>query len=301
MRQDLPRIDCDEKRGMLWAMKRAFIVGLGYTGEALARRLMSDGVEVFGLRASPGVASDRIPTRVLDLRAATIPELPEAEDAVVYYMVPTLFRALDEKTRPHLGPPSRFLGALERHRPRALVYLSSTSVYGDREGAWVDELTPVNPGSPWGRMRLDLEALFGGWAEARGLPACVVRLPEIYGPGRGPIERLRKGYTLRFPDRWSNRIHVEDLVRVLDELGRRPGPGLLLCSDDLPAQSQVIYDLAASLLGSGPVLRSEEPALDANRLSLLRDSKRCDNQRLRRFLDGPLRYPTFREGLPACL
>ena len=161
-------------------MERALIIGCGYVGAALAPRLRDAGVEVSGTSASGGPGLLR-----LDLTAPDSgPELA-AEGAVVYYMVSTLARRYDAEARPHLRPLERCLAALERQAPAGLVYLSSTSVYGDQGGAWIDEQTPTAPQTPWGRMRVELEQRFWDFGAARGLPACVVRLPEIYGPGRG--------------------------------------------------------------------------------------------------------------------
>jgi nucleoside-diphosphate-sugar epimerase len=287
--------------------ERAFIVGCGYVGKALAAQLRAAGVAVAGTSASgeaaiPGVAIARVDLRAppaggLDFGAA-------AEGAVVYYLVATLARQLDA-ARTHLGPLDAALAALARRPLAGIVYLSSTTVYGDRCGAWVDEKSPTAPDSPWGEMRVDLERRVREWGTAHATPACVVRVPEIYGPGRGPVARLRANpgrYTLRHADRFASRIHLDDLVTVLEELGRRLEPALLLACDDEPARSGEVYTLAARLLGLPAVPRAvgEEPA-DPNLRALARDSKRCSNARLRAWLGRPLRYPTYREGLPATL
>lgn len=292
-------------------MKRALIIGCGYTGSVLARRLLRRGVAVCGTSLSGPGAPQPLPdgaawtSLALDLiHPPASLSLPQAEGAVVYYMVSTLHRRHDPLARPHLDPPRAVLAALERHRPAGLVYLSSTSVYGDQQGGWVDEQTPVAPASPWARMRVEIEALLRERCRQRRLPLCVARLPEIYGPGRGPLARLRKGYRLRYPDRYSNRIHVEDLAMVLDRLGRAlaagaPAPELLLISDGHPARSDEVYRHAAALLGVDPPPLSDEDVGDPNRRGLMQESKRCDNTLLRRFLDAPLAYPDYRVGLPA--
>lgn len=284
--------------------QRALIIGCGYTGRELARRLLARGVSVEGTSlggGDPGVPGLRL--RALDLRAPP-PDLSfgaAAEGAVVYYLVSTLHRAHDPSARPHLAPLEAVLAALGR-APAALIYLSSTSVYGDRAGGGVDEETPPAPESPWGWMRADLERHAWQWGRARGVPACVLRVPEIYGPGRGPIARLRAGGVVRYPERFSNRIHLDDLVEILVELGARREPELLLACDDEPARSGEVYALAARLLGLREVpLGAERECADPNLLSLQRDSKRCSNARLRAWLGRPLRYPSYREGLPATL
>ena len=278
-------------------MRKAFILGCGYTGMVLAHRLKAAGVEVAGTRAGGESGEVGIPLQPLDLRLGPAPPLSRAGGAVVYYMIPTGHRVYDAEGLPHLGLMDNALAGLAGQPIEGVIYLSSTSVYGDVEGAWVDENTEPAPRSPWGRMRLDLERRVERFGRERGVPACVVRLPEIYGPGRGPVARLRKGYTLRFPHRYSNRIHVDDLALVLDELGRRLSPSLLLVSDGHPATSAEVYDHAASLLGSGPVPRGGEVTGDENRRALLSESKRCRADVLMSWLGRELKYPSYKDGL----
>lgn len=282
-------------------MNRALIIGCGYTGQTLARRLLEASVAVTGTSVSgPGVPG--VAWVGLDLKAHAAPDLPAADGAVVYFMVPPLTRVHDPQQRAHMVPLEAALRGLEGRAVQALVYLSSTSVYGDAAGAWVDEQTPPAPLSPWGRMRVELEQRIWAHGQQTDTPCCVVRLPEIYGPGRGPVARLRKGYTLRYPLRYTNRIHVDDLALVLHELGRRPPPRLLLVADGHPATAREVYQHAATLLGLGPVPESEgERELDPNRLGLASESKRCRTHRLMQWLGRPLRYPTHVEGLPTTL
>ncbi len=280
-------------------MRRALIVGLGYTGQQLARGLLAEGIPVSGTCTGPAGPDAPCEVLPLDLLRPEALDLPGAAGAVVYYLVPTLFRRYEPGARPHLAPLRRLLAAVAPHGVRGLVYLSSTSVYGDTGGGWVDEQTPVAPQTPWARMRVELEQEVWSFGQRQGLPACVVRCPEIYGPGRGPVARLRAGYVLRFPHRYSNRIHVQDLAAVLSALGRRLQPPLLLAADDLPATSAEVYGHAAALLGRGEVPTGPADGGDENRLGLLSESKRCCNRQLRAWLGRPLCYPTYREGLAA--
>lgn len=279
-------------------MNRALIIGFGYTGEALARRLLQAGIPVAGTSLEGRTHGlSEVSVRAVDLKQSEPLDFPESSGAVVYYMVSTLGRVYDAETRPHMAPLEAALRGLRD--PRALIYLSSTSVYGDTGGDWVDEQTPPAPVSPWARMRVELERRVWSWGAQRHVPACVVRLPEIYGPGRGPLARLRGGsYTLRFPRRYSNRIHIHDLVTVLHHLGQRPDQPLLLASDGHPATTEEVYTLAARLLGMGQVPLGETAEVDLNRLSLLSESKRCCNRQLRAWLGEDLKYPSYREGLP---
>jgi nucleoside-diphosphate-sugar epimerase len=279
-------------------MDRALIIGCGYTGSVLARRLAARGVQVNATTAS-GDSIPGVDVIALDLLAKSLPPLPGARGAVVYYMAPTLARSYEGQ--PHLLPMRRLLGALRREAIAGIIYLSSTSVYGDRGGDWIDESSAPAPASPWGKMRLELEQEVLEHGRATGTPACALRLPEIYGPRRGPLQRLRSGYVLRCPERFSNRIYVDDLVLVLEQMGERLDRKLLLVSDDLPVRSREVYSYAAHLLGMPGVPEGGPPAGDANRRALVTESKRCRNTRLKQWLDAPLRYPTFREGLEAQL
>ena len=300
---------------------KALIIGCGYTGARLARRLIAAGAEVTGTDTASGpraVDAPGLRWQELDLLDDGPLELPAAADAVVYYMVSTLARR--DEGKPHLPPFERCLAALSRQPLRGLVYLSSTSVYGDRQGDWVDEGSSVSPGSPWGRMRVELEQAVWRFGAERRVPACVARLPEIYGPGRGPVARLRRGHVVRAPERFSNRIHIDDLVMTLDQLGRDLDPPLLLVSDDEPAPTLDVYRFAAAQLGlgedavqveTGDVEADQDPSLsapsglsplvDPNRRGLVTESKRCCNRRLRSWLRQPLRHPTYRDGITAIL
>ena len=283
-------------------MRKAFILGYGYTGQVLAQRLVRMGVATAGTRAEGEIdQGEPVHVRRLDLRAGTAPPLTEAAGAVVYYMIPTGYRAYDPVRRPHLELMDNALAGLAGQPIQGLIYLSSTSVYGDPEGGWVDEQTRPAPRSPWGHMRLELELHLQRFGQQQGVPTCVVRLPEIYGPGRGPVARLRKGYTLRYPHRFSNRIHVEDLARVLVRLGQRLDPPLLLVSDGNPATSAEVYDHAARLLGMEGVPRGDDDTVDENRRALLSESKRCLAELLMSWLGEPLKFPDYREGLKATM
>ncbi len=281
-------------------MHHALIIGCGYTGVALAKKLQARGVQVDATGLT-GAQVEGVHIRAMDLRRPEALDFSGAEQAVVYYLVSTLERRYDPQSKPHLQPLEAALTALKPHPISGLIYLSSTSVYGDQQGGWVDEETPPAPSSPWGQMRLDLEQRVAEYGDKRSIPACVVRSPEIYGPRRGPVARLREGYALRFPHRHTNRIHVEDLSEVLAELGERLDLPLLLAADGCTDTAEEVYTYAASLLGMTEVPRSHREIRDPNRLGLARDSKRCRNHKLLHWLGRPLRYPSYIEGLPHTL
>lgn len=182
-------------------------------------------------------------------------------------------------------------------------YLSTTGVYGDQQGGWVDEETPLTPATQRGKMRLEAEA---EWRAIPGLPLHIFRLAGIYGPGRGPFEKVRDGTARRIvkPGQVFSRIHVEDIAQVLEASIRQPEPGAVynVCDDD-PAPPQDVIGYAAELLGLPP---PEEVAFDAADMtpmarSFYAESKRVSNARIKTDLGVRLIYPDYRTGLRALL
>ncbi|RMG50406.1 MAG: SDR family NAD(P)-dependent oxidoreductase, partial [Gammaproteobacteria bacterium] len=180
-------------------------------------------------------------------------------------------------------------------------YLSSTAVYGDAGGAWVDESTPCVPESARGRARLAAEQ---AWL-ASGLPAEVFRIAGIYGPGRNLIAKLRAGgyRAVRWqPPRWSNRIHVDDIVSALMAAMHKPKPGRIVnLADDLPLpHDEYVTELAERIGASPPIILTPveaEEQLSPAMLDFFHDSKRVSNQLLHRELLPRLRYPDFRSAI----
>jgi len=186
---------------------------------------------------------------------------------------------------------------------RWVGYLSTTGVYGDRGGDWVDETSACRPDTVRGQRRLDAER---AWAAIPGLPLHIFRLAGIYGPGRGPFARLRAGTARRIvkPGQVFSRIHVADIADVLAASLARPDPGAIynVC-DDLPAPPEDVTAFAAELLGLPvpPAIPFEEAEMSEMARSFYADSKRVRNDRIKRDLGVTLRYPTYREGLRAVL
>lgn len=185
-------------------------------------------------------------------------------------------------------------------------YLSTTGVYGDHGGAWVDEDTPLTPGTARGVARVRAEAGWQALAEASGLPLHIFRLAGIYGPGRGPFEKIRAGTARRIikPGQVFSRIHAEDIAAALLASIAQPTPGAIynLC-DDCPAPPEEVLAHAAGLLGLPPP--PEVPWEDAEMTPMARsfyaESKRVDNARIKAALGLRLRYPDYPSGLAAIL
>ncbi len=174
------------------------------------------------------------------------------------------------------------------------ISISSTSVYGQSQGEWVDEESTCAPSAEGGRICLEAEALVAAWRDRTGRTASVLRLSGIYGPGRllARAQQLRAGEALSGRgDAWLNLIHVDDAARAVCHVaGMAEPPQRLLVSDDRPLQRQEYYSLLAQLADApGPRFTAAETETDLN--------KRCSNRRLRA-LPLDLTYPTIETGLP---
>jgi nucleoside-diphosphate-sugar epimerase len=271
-------------------------LGHGYTAAALTPGLLAEGWRVFATHREPDGAAglrrlglEPVAWTAPALRAA----LAEADHVLV--SVPP-----DAAGEPTLALLAADLARAEHLR--WVGYLSTTAVYGDHAGAWVDERTPPAPSSARGRARLAAEdAWLGLWREA-GLPVEVFRLAGIYGPGRGPLAKLLAGRAQRVhkPGQVFGRIHVEDLAAVLRAAMARPRPGRLLnVTDDEPAPAEVVLAHAAALAGLPvpPLVPFEAAAMTAMARSFYGEAKRVGNARLKAELGIGLRYPSYREGL----
>ncbi|MEX2583896.1 MAG: NAD-dependent epimerase/dehydratase family protein [Gemmatimonadota bacterium] len=290
--------------------KKALVLGCGYVGQALACALREHGVAVTGTTRT----KDRFP----DIEAAG------ATPALADVMDPATLRPLAEQrpdvvfdlVRPQRIDENRYTSWGTRNIAtifadcglEALVYVSSTSVYGRRSGEWTDETTEIEPASPVGMARAEAENLYLEAARTNGLPARVCRVPGIYGPGRTLRQRLETGAYRRMDDEklWVSRIHVSDLAAGLLAAWRKGAPGevYLLC-DDEPTTGQDYAELTASLLSLPlPPTVDREDIRDELNVDVFErriSSRRCRNRRMREELGVELRYPTVREGVPAAL
>ncbi|MDE3027733.1 MAG: SDR family oxidoreductase [Paracoccaceae bacterium] len=183
-------------------------------------------------------------------------------------------------------------------------YLSTTGVYGNHGGDWVDETAPLTPATTRGAARVTAEA---AWAAlgARTAPH-IFRLAGIYGPGRGPFEKVREGGARRIvkPGQVFSRIHVEDIAQTLAASIARPNPGAIynVCDDD-PAAPEEVLAYAATLLGLPlpPAIPFEEAEMTPMARSFYAESKRVRNTRIKTELGVKLLYPDYHSGLEALL
>ena len=278
---------------------RVLVAGCGYVGCELARRLVAGGHAAWGLSRRPAGLPPGVWPLAADLTdRAALRGLPPGLDAVVYAA------AAGGPTEPHyraayLDGPRNLLAALAeaRQSPRRILYVSSTGVYAQRDGSWVDETSITVPADFSGTVLLGGEqAVLGG-----PFPAVVLRLAGIYGPGRTLwIDRVREGTARRPPPgSWTNRIHRDDAARSIEHLLALETPeSLYIGVDDEPAELADVLTFLAARLGVPPP--PPEPESAAGGPMRERGTKRCSNRRLR--ASGfSLLYPTFREGYGALL
>lgn len=189
------------------------------------------------------------------------------------------------------------------HQFEWVGYLSTTGVYGDHAGGWVDESTPLAPSTRRGQLRVEAEA---AWQAIPDLPLHIFRLAGIYGPDRGPFAKVRAGTARRIikPGQVFSRIHVDDIAQVLAASIARPDAGAVynLCDDDAAPPQDVIAH-AAELLGVPvpPEIAFEAADMTPMARSFYAESKRVRNDRIKDELGVVLKYPSYRVGLPALL
>jgi nucleoside-diphosphate-sugar epimerase len=279
---------------------RVLVLGGGYTGQRFAAALAAQGAAVWLTHrgATPPAAAPGLQWLRFDPDEGHELELP-ADLSHGLVTIPPGSDGRDAALR-HLLEP------LRQQPLQWLGYLSTTGVYGDVQGAWVDESSPTRPGLARSQARLACEQ---AWL-ASGLPVQSFRLPAIYGPGRCPFQQLQAG-TARLvhkPGQVFCRIHVDDIVGALLHCLALPAaerPALVNVSDDAPCPSSETLGYAAHLLGCKlpPLQRfcSIAPSMSPMALSFWADNRRVRNHRLCQELGYRLRYPSYREGFRASL
>jgi nucleoside-diphosphate-sugar epimerase len=281
--------------------------GLGYSAQYF--------VEIFGqkfdrivgtVRGSERAAalnvppSGRLMALIFDGNNAATPDLQSAiaeADAALVSVPP------DENGDPVL----RACGDILAHaqRLRAIVYLSTIGVYGDRGGAWVDEATPPQPGAARSRERLAAEQAWIDFGAHHNVAVAVLRLAGIYGPGQNALVQIASGKARRIvkPGQVFNRIHVGDIAQAIDAAFTRNASEIYNVADDEPTPPADPIVFAAQLMAvePPPEIPFDEAAqtMSPMALSFWQECRRVKNDKLKRELGVSLRYPTYREGLRA--
>lgn len=285
------------------AKNRLFCFGLGYSALHLAQKLKAEGWHVAGTCRGADKRADLrdrgIAAHLFD-GESSMGEAGRSDLKQAGYVLSSV-------------PPAAAGDPALAHHGRDLTghsglawagYLSTTGVYGDHDGGWVDEDTPIDPDTARGDKRARAEGQWRDLYAAAGLPVHIFRLAGIYGPGRNLLVQLREGRARRIakPGQVFSRIHVDDIARVVQASMARPDPGAVynVC-DDEPAPSSDVTAYAARLLGMEPPpeIPFEEADLSPMARSFYRDNKRVRNDKIKRDLGVALAYPTYREGLAA--
>lgn len=284
---------------------RVLIVGCGDVGLRVAQ-LLQPRVRVLALTSSPSKLAALRSVGVVPLlgnldQAATLRRLAGLAPQVLHLAPPpTDGASQDPRTRALLQALAR------RSPPMALTYGSTTGVYGDCAGQWVDETRGVNPQTARAQRRVDAEQQVRRWGRALGISTSVLRIPGIYGHNRegGPRERLQHGMPALLPqdDVFTNHIHADDLARAcMLALWRGRPSAAINVTDDTDLKMGDYLDAAAELLGlpKPPRLSREQAAqvLSPMVLSFMGESRRLRNLRMKTDLGLRLRYPTVQQGL----
>jgi nucleoside-diphosphate-sugar epimerase len=183
-----------------------------------------------------------------------------------------------------------------------IIYLSTVGVYGDHNGAWIDENTPLNPHSERGKARVVAETAWSAFGEQNRVTVQLHRLAGIYGPGRNVLEELKAGTARRIikVDQVFNRIHVSDIAgAVMAGFENPKADGAFNICDTFPCPPQDVVAFGAQLLGMQPPpeIPFTEAKLSEMGRSFYSECKRCSNRRLIEVLGYTMQYPTYREGL----
>jgi nucleoside-diphosphate-sugar epimerase len=284
-------------------MPHLFCFGYGYCAQALAKQLRPQGWTISGTGRLPyNLAQMRLEGVTAWEFGGRMPLPRQALDGVTHLLISI---PPDETGDPVLRGEAKLL-AEHAWRFEWAGYLSTTGVYGDRGGEWVDEDSALEPSTARGHRRLEAERGWLALHERHGLPVHLFRLAGIYGPGRNQLESIRDGSAKRIVKQGQvfSRIHVDDIAGVLKASIAAPSAGRAynVC-DDEPCPPQEVVAYAAKLLGREPPpeIRFEDAELSPMARSFYAESKRVSNRRVKQELGYRLIYPTYREGLSALL
>ncbi len=291
--------------------KKFFCFGYGYTahhiGEVL-KNLTKETTQEWSLGGTTRTKEKRTALRNMDVEAYTFDSDKPLGDS--YSMMAGTTHLLISTPPDHEGDI-----VFEHHAEDILHmmpdlewvgYFSTTGVYGDRDGAWVDETTSIRPSTIRGTRRARAESQWLSLFESDRLPVHIFRLAGIYGPGRCALDSMRSGIARRImkPGHAFCRVHVEDIVQTVINSMLKPHPGSIYnVADDEPAPSHEVIAYAARLMGMDPppLVRFEDANLAPITISFYSENKSVRNDKIKKELGVSLKYPNYRKGLEACL
>lgn len=284
--------------------KKLFCFGFGYSCAFLARALMDEGWDVSGTTRDKSKHS-------LMRQGGIHPYFFERTHPIVDPLgllrdTTHLLLSIPPGDR---GDPVAYVHGQDIARLKKLEwvgYLSTTGVYGDCNGQWVDEHWPVAPTSQRGSRRALAEQQWLDHWRMDGVPVHIFRLAGIYGPGRSALDAVRAGTARRIdkPGHAFNRIHVDDIVQVLRASIAQPSPGAIYnLADDEPVPSHEVITYACELLGKEPppMIPFDVADMAPMARSFYMDNKRVRNDKIKTDLGVKLKYPDYRSGIKACL
>lgn len=281
------------------------ILGCGYLGQRVAARYQNSGVGIRGTvrsrRSAAQLEVRGIEALIADLDRQPLRHLPISGNSLFYFIPPPAEGSVDPRAA-NIVSEFRRQGS-----PRRLVYLSTTGVYGDCGGDWVDESRVPAPAVPRALRRWDAEQTLRAWSRESGCELVILRVAGFYGPGKLPLERLRRCLPMVCEEEapFSNRIHIDDLVTVCVAAMERGKAGEVYnVSDGHPTTMTDYFDRIADLAGLTPApkisLQEAGRQLSPGMLSYMQESRRLRNVKMLDELNISLRYPDLTTGLAAC-
>jgi len=282
------------------------IVGCGDVGRRTASQLCAAGVSPSSITALArthasidACARLNITSQRFDLDALQA-DLALCQNAEIFYTVAPQKEGLsDQRTK-------ALLAHFTQHKiiPRKAVVISTTGVYGDCQGEWVDETSPTEPQTERGQRRLDLEAQWLSWGEMNNVCVVILRVPGIYAYSRLPIERIRRRTPVVRAQEcgFTNRIHADDLAAIMLVAMKGAQAGdIFNVTDGTPGKISEYLQAAAQVLGEQPLpeisMAQAQTQLSLGMLSYLSESRKISNRKMLDELNVVLRYPDFREGI----
>jgi nucleoside-diphosphate-sugar epimerase len=284
--------------------KKLFCFGFGYTAAWLALRLRRFGWTIAGTTTDPDkrdfLQAQGIEAEIYD-QNRTIMD-PYAAFADVTHVLFSIPPGVDGDLVVDVHGDD----LCQAENLEWAGYLSTTGVYGNHDGNWVDETSPPQPTSRRGSLRLRAEQQWQSLYMTDDLPLHIFRLSGIYGPGRSAIDSVRAGTArcIDKPGHAFNRIHVEDIVETLVGSINAPEPGgIYNVADDMPSSSPEVVTFACNLIGrdAPPLVRFDQSEMAPIVRSFYKDNKRVKNDRIKNKLGVRLLYPDYHSGLQACL
>ena len=282
------------------------IIGCGDIGTLVARYYRDQDVEVQALVRS-GESAQRLAAMGISAIQADLSRPVQldfdTDNSQLYYFAPPPAEGEKDTHTTHLIEALQTSGKL----PSRIVYISTTGVYGDCQGRWVNEDEPVKPEADRAKRRLDAEQQLLAWSRHSGVEVIILRVAGIYGPGKLPLARLKKGMpVIREQEApFTNRIHSADLVSIAIAAMQRGKPGEIYHACDGHPGTMTDYFKQVALKAGLPEppeisLSEGNKQLSAGMMSYMRESRRLSNEKTLRELDIKLQYPTLKEGLENC-